>query len=280
MSEKTQPHYSYFRFKEASIRYKRIYELKTGGKKPGLFNLLLNGIIVPAFFKKFAIEYFDDLLAGSDPLLTLLAAYNLAKKGKRILIYRSFPWDAPRSVLAVFEARVSIWNADVIDEIKKHIDFDGESFSSCIEYLSNKVSSLKDENNKPLVVIIYNSSISSDNKSSSEINKNQIFWEGKEVDFFKENQKSIHWAIIRKNISHLDLERKKSEKTMFFFDRIRSFCLIVVNNVVLTSRTDPYFCREFVMNEVKIGDSLVSTEKHGVFQVEDRIKDIKDTMKI
>lgn len=271
-----------YRLLQFSVAYKY---LKMGAKFSSKFEYKRNRNLILQFAlqldrifyrDRYAIEKFDLMVAGADPLVSMLAALKLARTGKRVFVYPDVQDGMPDEYYDVCEKRYALFNPG----FPKLAGFNTKD-SSIVDFLSTiceQASGLFDDKGEPLIVVAdENCKIVSAGQSSEGLEAPGEFWvESQEIvassrlkgwDLVR--SKSNEFSVLSKDIGWLKRYGTTSPK-----------CLVECSELAITSYLSQSFPVDFSCKSTVFSEASKSILNFDQFTINDRIVDIVELAKL
>lgn len=273
------PKYRLFQFSVAykylkmSAEYSSKFEYKRHRNLKLQFVLQLDRIL---YRDRYAIERFDLMVAGADPLISMLAALKLARTGRRVFVYPDVQDDMTDEYYDICERRYSLFNPG----FPRLAGFDtrDSSINDFLNTICEQASGLLDDKGDPLIVVADEScKIVSAGQSGVEHVAPGEFWvESKGIVASRKlkgwdlvRAKSNEFSVLSKDVGWLKRYGNTSPK-----------CLIECNELAITSYLSQSFPVDFSCKSTAFSEASKSILNFDQFTINDRIVDIVELAKL
>ena len=223
--------------------------------------------------EKSGYSEFDFIIAGDDPLISLIAALEKVSLGKKVLIYPSQMIEPENNkVFNLINKRTEFMNDSISlyvnEKYKLNEKVSDLNNEQLIKLISEKINAFTDDLGNPLCYFYKGREIYSDVKFKEKFNGNQIYWP-------RETELSIgkKWDFVSKILNRFSLVAKEKENK-----DVKGF--IVAEQVILSSRTHSSFCDDYYLAPLKIADAFYHMEEGKRFGLQHRLADILSAMSI
>lgn len=215
----------------------------------------------------------DYIIAGDDPLISLISALEKVTVGKKVVIYPSQMIEDDNSkIFGLINQRTSFISKSLSDYINEKYSLNPKkkdlSISELIILLSEKISEYKDSKGDPLCYLYKGRELYSDAGKGENYKGNQIYWPREKELIFGEKWKGIYLTMDR--ISLVSKEKKNKD--------VKGF--ILAEQAILTSRTHSSFCSNYIVEPIKIADAFYQMETGKTFGLQHRLADFVSAMSI
>lgn len=222
----------------------------------------------PIIDDSYAIENFDYMILGDDPVLSLVSALQLGKLGYRVLIKPSQRNDLAPEYYDLFEKRTEMVDRFMYLRLGFG-SFDGElNLKNLLKLILDEIEAVNHTNEQPKILIAESSMIL--NSFQSREQPIEIFWAGgSAID--QNPQIRSSWEYALQGMARFSMlggeERSKSNRTS-------PKCKIICQNIVITSHFSSEISGNLSCPVHQLGEAerpIISFES---FSVRDRILDI------
>lgn len=223
-----------------------------------------------------AYEKFDYVILGDDHLTNAVVAFELSKKGKRVLICNSDSYESKPSVISGLDRdRFGLESKMMCAAISKILDTNIRTTQEKIikECFGSSYFPHAKENTLPM----YNNR----NNFGVDIIEDKIFL----FDFGKKeanDNKSLLEEATSEKLVKLNLEKGKRKNKIPFVKYTYYDTLIETDNLILTNNYESFTSIEVKehKNTIKVGAALNLTTDFQVYDISDKLKELNETIKI
>ena len=262
-----------FKYLKMSAKYSSKFEYKRNRDLRLQFALQLDRIF---YRDRYALERFDLMVAGADPLVSMLAALKLGRTGKRVFVYPDVQDGMLDEYYDVCERRYSLFNPG----FPRLAGFDTKD--SCIDDFLGSVceqaSSLLDEKGEPLIIVADEScKIVSAGRSDEGLMAPGEFWVESQEVVASRGLKG--WGLVRSKSNELSVISNDVGWIKRYGTTLPK-CLIECAEVAITSYLSQSFPVDFSCKATFFSEASKSILNFDQFTINDRIVDIVELAKL
>lgn len=269
------PEYRLFQFRAAlrylmiGVKHSKKFEYK---RNRPLWLQYLMGVDRLLYRDRYAVEHFDALIAGADPVIGLLSAIKLAKAGRRSLIYPDIQNDMDQSYYDLCKKRFEVYMDGFPALVGMSTDV--SSYSEFLTMLAEESSLYVDDKGRPLIMIASEATAIFTGIQDDEACD---FWIESTVG--DGNSRLAYWDCIRQKTNEFCV-LSRDIGLMKRYGYTSPKCLIDCDLLIRTSYLGESFPMDFSCKIIDLSESSKSILNFDQFKFNDRIVDIAEINKV